>query len=113
MITRPASSRLLKGRYLLTPKAKTGDGQGGNTIAFNSADEVPTRGTVRYIDTEEFVDILANEVGDRAIYVTWLKVDTEPEQESLVQDLFDDKVFEIKRTAFQNGLARVVMVENV
>lgn len=117
MITRPASSRLLGARYRLMPKTNTDDLAGGVTESFVTDDETILIGTPRQIVTEEFVDVLANEIGDRGVYVTWVKVsdddDRIPENEDQLEDQFDDRLFEIKRVTFQNGLARVFMVDAV
>lgn len=117
MITRPASSRLLSARYKLMPKTNTDDLAGGVTESFDTGDEATLSGTPRQIVTEEFVDVLAHEIGDRGVYVTWLKVSNDedqiPENEDQLEDQFDDRLFEIKRVTFQNGLARVFMVDAV
>lgn len=114
MIRRPASKRLLTVPYILQPKTQTDDGQGGRTNAFNAADEVTLMGTERYIDTEEFVDVLGPEVADRGVYITWVDpTNRTPVFEDRIKDPNDNTVFEIKRVTGQLGLKRIFMVEVV
>ncbi len=115
MIRRPASKRLLTSSYRLKTKASatTPDGQGGRTVDFSLVTGVLVKGTPRNIVTEEFPDILGDGVADRGIYVAWLNPTTVPQNEDRIVDTFDDREFEIKRTTFQDGLARIFMVDLV
>lgn len=114
MPRRPVSKRLLKVAFTLRAKTETGDGQGGRTFVTNAAGEVIVRGTELAIITEEFVDQLGPEVGDRGVYVTW--VDPEngtPAFEDVIVDPNDGQEYEVHRTARQLGLIRLFVLDQV
>lgn len=114
MPRRPASKRLLKVSFTLKPKTETDDGQGGRTFTFNAAGDVIVKGTELHIVTEEFVDQLGPEVGDRGVYVTWVDPKNgTPLFEDRIVDPNDNQEYEIHRTSRQLGLIRLFVLDSV
>ena len=112
---RPASKRLLKVPFILTPKTETADGQGGRTFVLNSANEIIVKGTELHPDTEEFVDVLGPEVADRGVYLTHVDPSNGlPVFEDTITDPFENIVYEIHRVEGPFlGLVRLVLVKLV
>lgn len=114
VVRRPASRRLLKVPFVLKPKTEADDSQGGRTFTFNVAGEVIVRGTELVVVTEEFVDQLGPEVGDRGVYVTWVDPKNGvPAFEDRIVDPNDSQEYEIHRTARQLGLVRLFVLDLV
>ncbi len=108
-ITLPGSTRLLRNTYTHRPKTETSDGDGGLVDTF--ADGAKIKGTKRAVYTEQYTDVVGERIADRGLYIVWVKQSDSVRIEDQIRDESDGMTLEVKRTDKQNGLSRLVLVE--